>query len=378
MKIEHKLISIRDIAKNFTDNSENGITGLNGLLNIRPAYQREFVYKDNQREAVIQTILKQFPLNVMYWAKNDNDTFEVLDGQQRTISFCQFVNNVFSIKINKNEMYFHALSESEKEKILNYKIDIYICEGSDQERLDWFRTINIAGEKLTEQELLNINYTGDWLNDAKKKFSKTQCIAYKLANKFVKGSPIRQEYLETVLDWISNNNITNYMAKHCQDKNANELWLYFSKVIEWVKITFNTDNYYRKEMLGLSWGYLYNKYHDNEYDSEELEKKIKELMENEEVTDKKGIYEYILNSEDEALVKKLSKREFSKSDQRTAYEKQDGICPHCGEKYTFSELEGDHIIPWWRGGKTILTNLQMLCKKCNKGKGGKINQFDKQ
>ena len=378
MKIEHKLISIKDIANNFSDNSENGITGLNGLLNIRPAYQREFVYKDNQREAVIKTILKQFPLNVMYWAKNDDGTFEVLDGQQRTISFCQFVNNVYSIKIDKNEMYFHTLSDFEKEKILNYKVDIYICEGSDQERLDWFRTINIAGEKLTEQELLNINYTGDWLTDAKKKFSKTQCIAYKLANKFVKGSPIRQEYLETVLDWISDNNITNYMSKHCQDKNANELWLYFSKVIEWVKITFNTDAYYRKEMLGLPWGYLYNKYHSNDYDSEELEKKIKELMENEEITDKKGVYEYILSNEDEALAKKLSKREFSKSDQRTVYEKQDGICPHCGKKYTFNEMEGDHIMPWWRGGKTILTNLQMLCKKCNKGKGGKINQSDKQ
>ena len=372
MKIEHKSISIREIANNYFDDAENGVRGYNNLLNIRPAYQREFVYKDKQRDAVINTIFKGFPLNVMYWAKNEDGTFEVLDGQQRTISFCQFVSGVFSLNVNGNSMYFHSLTDFEQNKILDYCVDVYICEGNDKERLDWFRTINIAGEKLTDQELLNINYTGTWLTDAKNKFSKTNCIAYKIASKFVKGSPIRQEFLETALDWISDGKIADYMAEHCKDANANELWLYFNNVIEWVKTTFNTDKYYRKEMLGVNWGELYNKYHNNFYDSKELEKKVKELMENEEVTDKKGIYEYLLSGEDERLAKKLSKRTFSNTDKRIAYERQNGICPKCGEHHTFEEMDGDHIIPWWRGGKTTLDNLQMLCNKCNKGKGGKM------
>lgn len=371
MKIEHKTITIREIANGYFDDAENGVRGYNGNLNIRPAYQREFVYKDKQRDAVIETILKKFPLNVMYWAKNEDGTFEVLDGQQRTISFCQFVNGDFSLKINGNPMYFHNLTDAEQNAILDYGVDVYICDGNDKERLDWFRTINIAGEKLTDQELLNINYTGTWLTDAKRMFSKTNCKAYKIGLKFVKGSPIRQEYLETALDWISDGKIADYMAEHCSDANANELWLYFNNVIEWVIATFNTDKYYRKEMLGLDWGKLYNIYKNNSYDSEELERRVKELMENEEVTEKKGIYEYLLSGEDESLAKKLSKRAFSATDKRIVFERQNGICPKCGEKHLFEEMEGDHIVPWWRGGKTTLDNLQMLCKKCNWGKGGK-------
>ena len=269
-------------------------------------------------------------------------------------------------------MYFHNLTDYEQEQILNYKVDVYICEGNDRERLDWFETINIAGEKLTKQELLNINYTGLWLSDAKKKFSKTNCLAYKIANKFVKGSPIRQEYLETALDWISGGNIAEYMAEHQHDENANALWLYFNNVIEWVKTTFNTDKYYRKEMLGLEWGKLYNTYKDNSYNSETLESKIHSLMENDEVTEHKGVYEYVLSGESENLARKLSKRVFTIQQKRTAYEKQGGICPKCGGHYAFEEMEGDHIIPWWRGGKTIPENLQMICTKCNSGKGGKM------
>lgn len=368
MKIEHKNFTIEEIVNNYVNNDEAGVIGYNGLLNIRPAYQREFCYKDKQRDAVLDTITKGFPLNVMYWAKNEDGTYEVLDGQQRTISFCEYVIGNFSIK----DRYFHNLTNAEQEQILGYKVDIYICEGNDKERLDWFRTINIAGEKLTEQELLNINYTGEWLTDAKKKFSKTNCLAYKIGMKFLKGSPIRQEFLETALDWISESNIADYMANHQHDKNANELWLYYNNVIEWVKITFNTDKYYRKEMCGLAWGKLYNKYNNNPYDCEELEKKVKELMENEEVTDKKGIYEYVLSGEDESLAKKLSKRVFNNSDKRVVYERQNGICAKCGEYHPFEEMNGDHIIPWWRGGKTTIDNLQMVCEKCNKGKGGKM------
>ena len=368
MKIEHKNFSIREIVDKYVNNDENGVVGFGGKLNIRPAYQREFVYKDKQRDAVLDTIVKGFPLNVMYWAKNEDGSFEVLDGQQRTISFCEYVAGNFSIK----DRYFHNLTDTEQNQIYDYQIDVYICEGNDKERLDWFRTINIAGEKLTDQELLNINYTGEWLTDAKKKFSKTNCLAYKIGQKFVKGSPIRQEYLETALEWISGKNVAEYMAQHQHDKNANELWLYFNNVIEWVKTIFNTDKNYRKEMCGLAWGEFYNKYHNNAYDPEELESKVKALMENEEVTEKKGIYEYVLSGEDESLARKLSKRTFSTSDKRIVYERQNGICPKCGGHYEFEEMEGDHIVPWWRGGKTTLDNLQMLCKKCNTGKSGKM------
>lgn len=370
MKITRAKFSIRQIVDGYQNNEENGVIGCNGLLNIRPAYQREFVYKDKQRDAVIDTIRKGFPLNVMYWSRNEDGTYELLDGQQRTISFCEYVAGKYSI----NERYFHSLTDAEQEEILNYTLDIFICEGSDRERLEWFRTINIAGEKLTEQELLNANYTGTWLADAKARFSKTNCVAYKLGSKFVKGSTLRQEFLETALDWISDGHIEEYMSKHQHDENANELLQYFTEVIYWINSIFGLEigGHYRKEMLGLNWGKLHREYKGTAYNWAILEEKIKSLMENDEVTDKKGIYEYVLSGESETLARKLSKRTFSNSDKRIAYERQNGICPKCGKHHEFEEMDGDHIIPWWRGGKTTLDNLQMLCKPCNSGKGGKM------
>lgn len=371
MEINLKQVTIGEVAKGYKDNSEEGVIGYGGLLNIRPAYQREFVYNDKQRNAVMDTIQKSFPLNVMYWSKNEDGTFEVLDGQQRTISFCEYVAGNYSI----NGKYFHTLTDSEQQQILNYKLLVFVCEGNDKERLEWFETINVAGEELTKQELLNINYTGAWLSDAKLKFSKNGCVAYKIGSKYVKGSPIRQEYLETALKWISNGNIVEYMADHSKDKNASELWLYFQKVIAWVEETFKV---YRKEMQGVDWGKLYNKYSQFSYDSNELESELKSLLENEEVTDHKGIYEYVLDCYqsgekviNEGIARKLSKRAFSLNDKRTAYERQNGICPKCGKFHEFEEMEGDHIIPWWRGGTTTLDNLQMLCKPCNGMKSGK-------
>lgn len=375
MQIKLHEISVRDLCNGYMNNNEEGVVGYGGRLNIRPPYQREFVYGEQQQKSVIDTITKGFPLNTMYWVHNEDDTYELLDGQQRTLSICEFVNGNFSIDTNSNiHKYFHNLTDEERNIILDYKLMVYICEGSEKERLDWFRTINIAGEKLTNQELLNINYIGTWLADAKRKFSKTNCVAYKLGSKFVKGSPIRQEYLETALKWISNDNIAEYMSVHQHDINANELWLYFQNVINWIEATFALDTKpknYRKEMCGLNWGSLYNRYHTNMYDATIIEKQVNELMSNEEVTDKKGVYEYILSGEDENIACKLSKRTFSNTDKRTAYERQNGICPITGEYLPIEDMQADHIIPWWKGGTTTLDNLQMISKTANARKGGK-------
>ena len=359
MKIELNKIKIADVVNGYINSDEEGVIGYGGKLNIRPKYQREFVYKDKQRDAVIDTINKNFPLNVMYWCRNEDGTFEVLDGQQRTISICEYVSGSFSI----NNFYFHNLTDTDKNKILNYELMIYICDGNDREKLDWFKIINIAGEKLTNQELLNAIYTGEWLSDAKRYFSKTNCPAYLLANKLLNGSPIRQEYLETAIRWISDDKIEDYMATHQHQPNANELWLYFQNVINWVSVLFPK---YRKEMKGLEWGKYYNLYNKKAFDAKILEAKIETLMSDDDVTKKSGIYEYLIDENE----KHLSIRTFSDSMKRTVYERQKGICANakCQKHFDISEMEADHIIPWSKGGHTTLDNCQMLCRHCNRTK----------
>ena len=378
MKIKLQQIKVRDLVNGYVNNDEEGVVGYGGRLNIRPAFQREFVYNEKQQKAVIDTVVKGYPLNTMYWVHNEDDTFELLDGQQRTLSICEFVEGNFSMEFSKGvEQAFHNLTDDEQNAILDYELVVYICDGNERERLEWFRTINIAGEKLTDQELLNINYIGAWLSDAKRKFSKTNCVAFKLGHKFVKGLPIRQDYLETALSWISGGNITNYMSTHQHDINANELWLYFNSVITWIETTFALDTNpknYRKEMLGLNWGDLYNRFRNNMYDAQAIEKRVNELMANEEVTDKKGVYEYILSGENEDMACKLSKRTFSEADKRTAYERQNGICPITGEYLPITEMQADHIIPWWKGGTTTLSNLQMISKTANARKSGRTDK----
>lgn len=359
MKIELHEITVREVAENYVDNQEEGVVGYDGRLNIRPKYQREFIYDTNKRDAVLDTIRKEFPLNVMYWVKNEDGTFEVLDGQQRTISFCQYVSGDFSI----DSRAFHNLTETEKEQILDYKLMIYFCEGNDREKLDWFHIINIAGERLTDQELRNATYTGPWLSDAKLKFSKSNCAAYLLAKDYVNGSPIRQEFLEKALSWIAKGEIEGYMGVHQHDPNANELWRYFLNVIEWVKLTFPV---YRREMKGLDWGSMYDQYKDVVYDTDKLEMRIKALMMDDDVTNKRGIYAFVLTGNE----KTLNIRSFSESQKRAAYEKQDGICPNCGLHFEFSEMEGDHITPWHLGGRTLPENCQMMCSDCNRRKAG--------
>jgi len=359
VEIKLKEISIREVVENYIDSNEEGVFGYNYKLNIRPKYQREFVYNSTKRNAVIRTIKKDFPLNVMYWVKN-GDSFEVLDGQQRTISFCQYVNGDFSI----NSKAFHNLTDVEQEQILDYKLMVYICEGNDKEKLDWFEIINIAGEKLTPQELRNAVYTGEWLTSAKSIFSKTNCSAYLLAKDYVKGSPIRQQLLEKALKWISEGEIEDYMSAHQHDPNANELWTYFRNVIEWVKLTFKV---YRKEMKSVDWSNLYNNFKDVLFDTEELEQEIKRLMVDDDVTSKKGIYPFVLTGDE----KHLNIRAFTASQKREAYEFQDGVCPVCDKHFDIDEMEGDHITPWHEGGKTDSENCKMLCKECNRRKSGK-------
>ena len=236
MNIELKEITVRELTEGFEDNAENGVVGYGGKLDIRPPYQREFIYKDKQRDAVIDTVNKSYPLNVMYWAVREDGNFEVIDGQQRTISLCQYVNCDFSFMFRG----FDNLQNDEQEKILNYKLMVYVCSGTDSEKLEWFKTINIAGEKLTEQELRNAVYSGSWVSDAKRHFSKTGCPAFRIGSDYINGSPIRQEYFETAIDWISNGNIEVYMSNHQHDPNASALWRYFQDVITWVEATFTT------------------------------------------------------------------------------------------------------------------------------------------
>lgn len=360
MKITYKEITIRDLTDGFQDNEEGGVVGYSGKLDIRPPYQREFVYNDKQRDAVINTVLNGFPLNVMYWAVNDADEFEIIDGQQRTISVCQYVDGRFPF----GGKFFTNLQPEEQKRILDYKITVYFCEGTGIDKLAWFQTINIAGVKLTDQELLNAAFVGPWLADAKRFFSKPNCPAYGMANEYMKGSPIRQDYLETVIGWISKGKIEAYMAKNQHAASANPLWLYFKFVISWAQATFP---HYRKEMKGLDWGHLYDTYKDVDLDPKALEERITELMMDEDVTKKRGIYEYVLDGNP----KHLNIRAFSPTQRREVYERQAGICAVCGEHFTLNQMEADHITPWHEGGRTRADNCQMLCKEDNRRKAGK-------
>jgi len=360
MKIELKEITVKELTIGYQDNDEAGVVGYGGKLDIRPPYQREFIYKDKQRDAVIDTVTKNFPLNVMYWAVRGDGNYEVIDGQQRTISLCQYVQGDFAFK----NCYFHNLQKDEQEQILNYKLMIYFCSGTDSEKLEWFKTINIAGEKLTDQELRNAVYAGSWVSDAKRYFSKRGCPAYNIAGDYLDGTAIRQDYLETAIKWISNDNIEKYMAEHQHEPNANDLWLYFQSVINWVKAVFP---YYRREMKGIEWGFLYNEYKDKKFDPKKLETEINKLMQDDDVTNKKGIYWYVLTRKE----KYLNIRAFTDNQKREAYERQKGICPICKKHFDISEMEADHITPWHEGGKTIAENCQMLCKDDNRRKSGK-------
>ena len=361
MKIELKKITIKELVKNYIDSAEEGVSGYGGRLDIRPSYQREFIYKDEQRDAVINTVINQFPLNVMYWSVRDDGNFEIIDGQQRTIFVCQYVVGDFSY----DSMYFHNLKDDQQKKILDYEIMVYFCSGTDSEKLNWFKTINIAGEQLTPQELRNAVYAGSWVSDAKRHFSKRNCAAYNIAGDYLNGSVIRQEYLETAIKWISKDKISEYMGEHQNDQNANILWQFFQAVIVWVETTFKNKR--KQYMKGVDWGSLYDKYKKKQFDTDKIEEESRMLVLDDDVTKKSGIYPYILTRDE----RYLSIRAFTDSMKQKVYEKQKGICMVCKKQFELSEMEADHITPWHEGGKTIEDNCQMLCKDDNRKKSGK-------
>jgi hypothetical protein len=368
VKIALRNIKISELIAGFEDKAEEGVRGYGGRLNIRPPYQREFIYKEKQRNEVIHTVRRKFPLNTMYWVKVGDD-FELMDGQQRTISICQYVQGDFSVEIDGSPMNFGNLTDNKRQEILDYELSIYVCEGTDSEKLDWFKIINIAGERLTDQELRNAIYTGPWLADAKRWFSKTGAPAVQEGrDKLVSGSSIRQEVLETALDWISGGKIESYMSAHQHDKDAQELWQYWQAVFDWVKRVFpNQDSARAKLMKGLPWGKFYNEHKDQKLNAAELELRIVNLIDDDEVDSKKGIYEFLLTGN----VKTLSLRAFDEKTKQKIYAMQKGICPVCKKPFAIGDMEADHILPWSGGGKTTLENCQMLCKLDNRTKGGK-------
>ncbi len=362
MKIKLLDLTVRELVAGYHDDGQDGVRGYGGKLDIRPPFQREFIYKEKERNAVIDSILNGFPLNVMYWSDRGDGAYEIIDGQQRTISIAQYVAEKPGFSFEG--LGFDNQQSDIKEKILNYKLMVYVCSGTDSERLAWFKIINIAGVKLSDQELRNAVYAGPWVSDAKRYFSRRGSAAAGVGGDYLRGSAIRQEYLETAIKWISGNDIEEYMRRRQHDENAAPLWEYFQSVIDWVVATFPN---YRKSMKGVDWGSLYNDYKDKEVDAVELEAEVEDLLDDEEVTKESGIYPYVLTRE----AKHLNLRQFDARMKRRMYRKQDGICAICKDPFGLNEMEADHIRPWIEGGKTVEDNCQMLCRKCNREKSAK-------
>lgn len=366
MKIEELKVTVGEVCEGYANDAEEGVSGYGGALDIRPPYQREFVYKDAQRDEVIRTVKKGLPLNVIYWCrvkKEDGSAgYEVMDGQQRTLSLCEYVRGSFAV----DGLFFHNLPRDKQREILGYKLFVYTCDGTESEKLDWFRIINIAGEELSDQELRNAVYAGSWTADAKRYFSRTGCPAARMAGDYLKGESIRQHYLETAILWAASaqgKSIEEYMAEHQNDPSAVALWTYFRSVIDWVQAIFPKK---RKEMKGLPWGLMYNEHGTRtDLDPQKLEEQVGRLMGDEDVTRKSGIYEYLLTGDE----RKLSIRTFDRRDALAAYERQKHRCTICNKEFPFGEMHADHITPWSKGGRTTPENCQMLCRDCNLRKG---------
>ncbi len=371
-----KNISVRDIAKDFIDNGEEGVTGYRGKLNIRPKYQREWVYNDKQRNEVIKSIENDYPLNVMYWVENGKDQYEVLDGQQRIISFCKYVTNPsFSMPDEHNyPKNFHNRDKEYQTTILNYhRFTIYVCKGSDEEVINWFQIVNVSGEPLKKQEIRNAVYNGSWVSNAKKYFSKNQGPAYRIAKKYIKGSPNRQDYLETAIQWYCQNNprfqsIDDYMSKHRNDLLAKPLWNFFQHVVDWINDTFpKPDSTITQYLNQVAWGKIYQKYSHKKYSQVILKRRINEVINNQSIANPKNVFEYALSGNPQMIQLRL----FSENDKRKIYKKQSEKCQKCGRKISFDEAAADHVKPFSKGGTTTLDNCQILCRDCNARKSDK-------
>lgn len=373
MTIKQLEVTVGEITKGFINNEELGVRGYNGLLDIRPPYQREFIYSEAEQCAVINTVLHDYPLNVMYWVKRSEDAecpYEVMDGQQRTLSLCLYVAGMFAYEF-KN--FFNQTPDIQK-KILDYKLTVYVCEGKESEKLEWFKTINIAGKPLNEQEIRNAVYAGPFVSDAKHHFSKNNCGAYRLGKDLVNGSPIRQDFFKKALEWIAEHETRNgkqqtavgYMAVHQHDKNAIPLWTYYQNVLHWAISTFNMKKF-KSIMKGLDWASFYDKYHEESLDIKAMEAKISELLGDDEIQKSNGIIPYVLTGDE----RYLDLRTFKDKVKLAVWEKQNHKCAICGKEFDFEFMEGDHIKPWREGGRTDIGNCQMLCRPCNRKKGSK-------
>lgn len=370
MTIKQIEVTVREITSGYINNDEQGVRGYDGQLDIRPPYQREFIYNEREQQAVIHTVLCGYPLNIMYWVKRSDDAdcpYEVMDGQQRTLSLCEYVAGKFSYEF-KN--FFNQPADIQQQ-ILDYKLTIYVCEGEASEKLEWFKTINIAGKALNEQEINNAIYAGPFVSDAKRHFSKSNCGAYRLGKDLVNGTPIRQDFFKTALKWIADHEtrygkpttLVDYMAKHQHDPNANNLWSYFQNVLNWAVTNFSLRKF-RTIMRGLDWAKYYDENKDKALDTDAISARISELMRDGDVQRNIGIIPYVLTGDEHHL----DLRSFSEDVKLMVWERQHHMCAICGKEFDMEFMEGDHITPWRDGGRTVVENCQMLCKECNRRK----------
>lgn len=377
MVIDEMKVRVGDLVQGFMEDDATGkVTAWGGKLDVRPEYQREYVYGEGQRDAVINTVLKGFPLNIMYFVARPDGTYEVLDGQQRIISICRYATNKFSVKIPTamgkfNTVNYPNLFDEQLKAFDDYELKVYICTGTEQEKIEWFQIINIAGEVLEKQEILNATLHSAWLTDAKSVFSRQNGACNKNYGKYMNGQVIRQKFLETAFRWHADyegitgkDAVATYMQKHRQDVNADALWKYFEDIFRWVQNNFGK---YDKTMKGVEWGLLYNAHKDDILDPVELQKQVKELLVDDEVQKKSAVYEYLLTGQQ----KVLNLRTFSERERITMYHRQNGLCAICGKPFDIKEMHGDHVIPWSKGGITDLSNGQMLCTTCNIAKSNK-------